>query len=89
MENLHFFFFFVRDDQCKIRKKQRATITCVKKKGRLSVCAHMRFKDKGKISDRKSPNGAGRRRRTLFLAITSLLYGIVFWQYLDGWRIGQ
>ena len=27
-----------------IRKNTKATITCLKKKGRLSVCLHMQFK---------------------------------------------
>ena len=60
------------------------------KKGRLSVCAHMRFKYEGKFSDRNSQNWAEHRRKTLFLVITCLMYGIVFLAiFLDGWRIGQ
>ena len=61
-----------------------------KKRGRLSVCLHMRFKYKVKISDRSSQNWVGHRSNaTCSHHYLSQCTAIVFLVIsLDGWRIG-
>ena len=88
-------FFCPRDmTDTMIRKHTKATITCLRKKitkGRLPICAHMRFKYEVTISDRNSQNWAehGKNATCSLLLVLYVHVIVVLVVSLDGWRIGQ